>query len=178
MMNMDHDDGVDHISPCIGSYYETMILIGDEDDEEDYSGSGAPPPPPPPPSSFSSSSSFSLSEKDEDRRSSALTLQQRRAGVATGDRTSDKNLIPKFNSETLQYKLSKIYGHDFGSLPFDLAGTENDNAYLVLPEKRKLVERNYQLLLAIHQFQTSLVQIYGPVGGRVMTEERRAVMLQ
>lgn len=132
-----------------GSYYNTMLMLGEDDEDA--------------PGDY-----FFSSERSAHRQ----------AGVEIGDIQSQKNLIPKFRTETLQHKLSNIYGHDFGSLPFDMADTVNDNSYLIPPEKRALVEKNYQLLLAVRLFQESMVSIYGPVGRRVMTAEVRDQMLR
>ena len=158
---MSENDSIDtNISPCLGSYYDTMF----EEEHRSFGESESDIAPPPP---------YSVSEQ-----AMGGNAVLRQDGVATGDRMSRKNLIPSFSTETLQEKLSKIYGHDFGSLPFDLADTENEVSYLVLPEKRKLIEKNYQLLLVIHLFENSLAEIYGPVGHRVMTAERRRRLLQ
>ena len=50
-----------------------------------------------------------------------------------------------------------------GSLPFDMANVEDANAFLVQPEDRKKVEKNYQVLIAIKMFQESLVVFLFPL---------------
>ena len=144
----------------VGSYHSSIVLFGDDDEEDvqedDY---------------ISSNKSFAS------QLSEGNIFQRRQVGVANGDRESQQECIPHFTMETLQMKLSKMYGCDFGKLPFELAETENDYSSYVLPEKRKLVEKNYQLLLVIKSFEESLVSIYGPVGKRVLTEEFKAIIL-
>lgn len=93
------------------------------------------------------------------------------AGAAENNRIFEK-------PDTLRRKLSKMYGQDFGLRPFDLACVDNDDSSLISPQTRKAVEKNYQLLLVIRQFESNLQDIYGPVGSRVMTQERRGAMLQ
>jgi hypothetical protein len=144
----------EHVPPFIGSYGNMLDFLDEEN-----------------PSENDERMSHWLSTRGTDMES--VNLPQRQAAAALGDRASQKNLIPTFHSETLQFKLSRIYGHDFGSLPFDMANVEDDNAFLVQPEDRKKVEKNYQVLIAIKMFQESLVQIYGPVGDRVITVELR-----
>mmetsp|Transcript_5969 Transcript_5969/g.9703 ORF Transcript_5969/g.9703 Transcript_5969/m.9703 type:complete len:476 (+) Transcript_5969:187-1614(+) len=159
------NDNVDEISPDIGSYENMLdILCEDEENEGDVRMSHW-------------LSTRGVPGGDARRTEEAIERSERRAAVATGDRSSQARLIPTFGSESLQFKLSTIYGHDFGSLPFDMAGVENENAYLVQPEDRKIVEKNYQLLTALKVFQDSLVSIYGPVADRVLSGELRTRVL-
>lgn len=153
------------ISPDIGSFDDMLdILVNEEENEGDERMSHW-------------LSTRAVLGGDDRMTEEAIQRSERRAAVATGDRSSQAMLIPTFSKETLQFKLSSIYGHDFGSLPFDMAEVENENAYLVQPEGRKKVEKNYQILTAVKVFQESLVSIYGPVGERVLTGELRARVL-